>query len=65
MPCPKCFSSLPPIKLFQRDPRTQKGWLITRCARDQCAFNLDLIEHEPHLDQNDKKPRRNYRGLND
>jgi len=44
MVCPGCNLSVDPIRVFDRSPRTGKGYLITKCPRERCGFNIDIEE---------------------
>ncbi len=40
--CPGCRLSIDVIKIFERSPKTGKEWLISRCPRERCSYNLDI-----------------------
>lgn len=40
--CPGCNLSVEPIKLFDRSPKTNKPYLLTRCPRERCGFFIDI-----------------------
>lgn len=40
--CPGCQLSVDPIRIFEKSPKANKWWRITRCPRERCAFNIDL-----------------------
>jgi len=45
MVCPGCGYRIEPIYVYDRDPKTGKPWLITKCPKDRCGFNIDLDEY--------------------
>jgi len=42
--CQGCQLHIEPIKVFERDLKTKKWWSITKCPRERCGFNVDLVE---------------------
>lgn len=45
MVCPGCGYRIEPIFIYDRDPKTKKPWLITKCPKSSCGFNIDLVEY--------------------
>lgn len=42
--CSGCGYRIEPIFVFERSPKTKKLYLITRCPKDSCNFNIDIEE---------------------
>jgi hypothetical protein len=42
MICPRCNKSREFYEVRERDPKTKKYWVITRCQK--CAYNADIKE---------------------
>lgn len=40
--CPKCTHSTKESEKIVKDPKKNKHWLVTYCAK--CAFNFDITE---------------------
>ncbi len=40
--CGRCLLSVEPIRVFEKSPRSDKWWRITRCPKERCGFNLDI-----------------------
>lgn len=58
MVCPGCNRRVEPIYVFERDPKSKKSWLITKCPYERCGFNIDL---ELYTGQRKKRPEDNKR----
>lgn len=59
--CLGCNLRVEPIRVTEKD-KTGKLWTITRCPRDRCNFNIDIIESaaDPKSRTNLKDQRRNF-----
>lgn len=59
MVCPGCNLRIEPIYIFDRSPKSGKPYLIVRCPRERCGFNIDIEDYtgprKKHTD--DKSPR--------
>jgi len=59
--CPGCQQNVDPLKLFEKSPATEKWWLITRCPRERCGYNLDLAPYDkPGSDKDKSDGRRSF-----
>lgn len=45
MVCPGCNYRIEPIYIFDRSPKTKKPYLIVRCPRERCGFNIDIEDY--------------------
>ena len=45
MVCPGCNLRIEPIYVYDRSPKTKKPYLILRCPRERCGFNIDIEEY--------------------
>lgn len=61
MVCPGCGYRIEPIYIYDRDPKTKKPWLITKCPKSHCGFNINL---EEYTGQRKKRSKDNERGKN-
>lgn len=43
--CPGCHTSIDPIFIVERSPRSKRPYLITKCPRERCGFNLDIEDY--------------------
>lgn len=43
--CPGCGFRVTPIYIFDRSPKTKKPYLITRCPKSSCNFNIDIEDY--------------------
>jgi hypothetical protein len=43
--CPGCGNRIEPIYIFDRSPATKKPYLIVRCPRERCGFNIDIEDY--------------------
>lgn len=64
MICPGCNQRVEPVKSFENSPKTGKQWVITRCPRERCGFNLDIESYDAYLGSRagSEDPRRDIRG---
>lgn len=60
--CGRCLLSVEPIRIFEKSPRADKWWRITRCPKERCGFNLDIeacdkpgTSVKDHKDKEDKR----------
>lgn len=44
--CGGCALRVEPIKAFEKDPDGKRWWLITRCPRERCAYNIDIEPYD-------------------
>ena len=58
MVCPGCGLRIEPIYVFDRSPKTRKPYLITKCPRERCGFNIDI---EDYVGQRKKRSEDNKR----
>lgn len=57
--CVGCGLRVSPIEVFEPDARKKTGWIITRCPRERCGFNIDIAEaSDHHRSPKDKDGRR-------
>lgn len=49
--CLGCEYGVEPIRVIERCDKTGKSWVITRCSRERCGFNIDI---QPHASYNPK-----------
>lgn len=55
--CLGCGYRVTPIKLFDRDPKTNKPYLLTQCSRDSCKFFIDIEDYTgKSVPKNKKEP---------
>lgn len=40
--CQGCQLSVIPIRVFAQSKKSKQWWLITKCPRERCGFNIDL-----------------------
>lgn len=60
MVCPGCNLSIEPIYVFDRSPKSKQPYLITKCPRERCGFNIDIEEYTGQRKKHtDDKPERN------
>lgn len=45
MVCPGCGYRIEPIFIYDRSPKTKKPYLITKCPKERCGFNIDIEEY--------------------
>lgn len=45
MVCPGCNFRIEPIYIFDRSPKTKKPYLITKCPKSSCGFNIDIEDY--------------------
>lgn len=43
--CPKCNLSVDPLRVFDRSKASGKEYIILRCPRERCGFNIDIEEY--------------------
>lgn len=59
MVCPGCNLSIEPIYVYDRSPKTKKPYLILRCPKERCGFNIDIEEYigqrPKRVENNEKK----------
>lgn len=60
MVCPGCNTQIMPIRTFERDKKSKKGWLITKCPRERCSYNIDIETHEPIKSNKDEDDKRRF-----
>lgn len=61
--CPGCHTSVEPIFVFERSPRTKKPYLITKCPKERCGFNIDIADYTGQRKKRiADKPRENDKG---
>lgn len=58
--CPGCNLSVEPLKIFEKSPETLAWWVISRCPRERCAYNLDLEQYSGPTGKEDAKDSRRY-----
>lgn len=58
--CLGCKLRVSPIEVFEQAPRSKKGWIITRCPRERCGYNIDIAEASDHLRRPKDKNGRRY-----
>ncbi len=44
--CIRCEKNVVPMKRYEKDGNTGKGWFISYCPNERCKFNFDL---EPYV----------------
>ena len=57
--CGGCGFRVEPVGEFEKDRDGKRWWLITRCPRERCRFNIDLELYERPI--GDRKNARNER----
>jgi len=55
--CKGCNLSVIPIKVFGQSKKSKQWWLVTKCPRARCGFNMDLIECDDPSDSKKSKTR--------
>lgn len=45
MVCPGCGNRIEPIYIFDRSPKTKRPYLITKCPRERCGYNIDIEDY--------------------
>ena len=40
--CKGCNLSIIPIRIFGQSKKSKQWWLITKCPRERCGFNIDI-----------------------
>jgi len=59
MVCPGCGFRIEPIYIFDRSPKTGKPYLIVRCPRERCSFNIDIEDYTgPRKKRAEDKPQK-------
>lgn len=57
--CPGCGYRIEPIYIFDRSPKTKHPYLITKCPKERCGFNIDIEEYvgqrKKHFEDNKKE----------
>ncbi len=54
--CGGCGLRIEPTKVFEKDRDDKRWWLITRCPRERCGYNIDI---EPYEHPGNRKDERN------